>query len=413
MIHKRPYTDDSQEVACKHMRQCEDTVHFASFVDVHPNYAFQNHQISEGKWEDIYTGCQDEGRFAEDQCNNVHSGTNKDYESGASAYAEANVAVHLPLFPEYFASGKPISVGPEYQADIPEWSQQDMNSSLDYLDTSDPQVALRSSCAGLMVDDDYGKKMMGTCVIPMPNSEATLMFCFEDARHGIDCDCLDRGSIRCIGQHVTEAREKLRGNLGWNYSGRWTEGEELAFDNVVLSNPFSLGKNFWDHLTVVLPSRTKKEAISYYFNVFMLRKPECGIPAGDDDSVVESPTGHETAAHYENNDEEDCHEDIENDYDNEHGVDSSEMLLMIFVNDITEEEDEGDIDEISRHHVERFIDNYSCSDFQLVRRVKGNNEDDYNDLQDDSCTSYEYQGEQVDSHGLPETAMDANQPSLE
>ncbi|MBA0726166.1 hypothetical protein Golax_002014 [Gossypium laxum] len=486
MIHKRPYTDDSQEVACKHMRQCEDTVHFASFVDVHPNYAFQNHQISEfqfeeGKWEDIYTGCQDEGRFAEDQCNNVHSGTNKEYESGASACvphfwwvngngmgadAEANVAVHLPLFPEYFASGnqvqaflhsdeiyssllspKKVSVGPEYQADIPEWSQQDMNSSLDYLDTSDPQVALRSSCAGLMVDDDYGKKMMGTCVIPMPNSEATLMFCFEDARHGIDCDCLDRGSIRCIGQHVTEAREKLRGNLGLEIfrelgfcdmgeevAKGWTEEEELAFDNVVLSNPFSLGKNFWDHLTVVLPSRTKKEAISYYFNVFMLRKraeqnriyplhidsdddewqaAECGIPAGDDDSVVESLTGHETAAHYENNDEEDCHEDIENDYDNEHGVDSSENAADDFCKDITEEEDEGDIDEISRHHVERFIDNYSCSDFQLVSRVKGNNEDDYNDLQDDSCTSYEYQGEQVDSHGLPETAMDANQPSLE
>lgn len=49
MIHKRPYTDDSQEVACKHMRQCEDIAHFASFVDVndvHPNNAFQNHQIS-------------------------------------------------------------------------------------------------------------------------------------------------------------------------------------------------------------------------------------------------------------------------------------------------------------------------------------------------------------------------------
>ncbi|TYJ37821.1 hypothetical protein E1A91_A05G401900v1 [Gossypium mustelinum] len=322
MIHKRPYTDDSQEVACKHMRQCDDTVHIASFVDVndvHPNNAFQNHQIPEGKWEDIYTGCQDEGRFAEDQCNNVHRGTNKEYESGASACvphfwwvngngmdadAESNVAVHLPLFPEYFASGnqvqaflhsdeiyssllspKKVSVGPEYQADIPEWSQQDMKSSLDYLDTSDPQVALRSSCAGLMVDDDYGKKMMGTCVIPMPDSEATSMFCFEDASHGIDCDCLDRGSISCIGQHVTKAREKLKGNLaleifrelgfcdmGEEVAKGWTEEEELAFDNVVLSNPFSLGKNFWDHLPVSLPSRTKKEAYQLLFQCVYAQK---------------------------------------------------------------------------------------------------------------------------------------------
>ena len=61
-----------------------------------------------------------------------------------------------------------------------------------------------------MVDVDYGKKIMGTCVIPMPDSEAIAKFRFEDVGHRIDCECLDQGSIRCIRQHVTEAREKLR-----------------------------------------------------------------------------------------------------------------------------------------------------------------------------------------------------------
>ncbi|GMJ16241.1 hypothetical protein HRI_005293300 [Hibiscus trionum] len=475
MIHKRPYIDDSQEVACKHPKQWEDTSHFASIVNgVHPNNAFQNHQISsEGKWEDIYAKHQDEGRFSED-C------TNKEYESSASgcvphfwwvdsnamdADIESEVAVHLPLFPEYFASchqnpaflrsdevcssllspRELVSVGPEYQADIPEWSQQHMKCSLDCLDTSDPQVALRSPCAGLMDDNDYGKMMMGTCVIPMPDSESTSKFHFEDVGHRTDCECMDRGSIRCIGQHVTEAREKLRENLGSEIfrelgfcdmgeevAKRWTEEEGLAFNNVVLSNPFSLGKNYWDHLPAILPSRTKKDLVSYYFNVFILRKraeqnrvdpvhvdsdddewqtAECVIPAGDDDSVVESPIGHEAAAHYENNNEEDCNEDIEDDDNNEGGVDSHENAVDDIRRAVANEEDEGDIDEMSGPHVESFIDNYCCNDFHLVCCVKGNNECDYDDTQGDSCTSYEYQRDQDDCHGLPEMVMDANQPS--
>ncbi|XWS30187.1 hypothetical protein CRYUN_Cryun24cG0096000 [Craigia yunnanensis] len=481
MIHKRPYIDDSQEVACKHPRQWEDTSHFASVVgDVHPNSARQNPQISEGKWRDIYTKCQDEGWFTEDQCNQVLSGTNKEGESsvsgcvphlwwvnsnGIDADTEAEVAVHLPLFPEYFPFGhqiraflhsdeiyssllsprKLVSIGPEHQADIPEWSQQYLKSSLDGLDTSDPQVAFKSSCASHMVDDDYEKKIMGTCVIPMLDPEATAKFHCEDEGHKIDCECLDQGSIRCIRQHVTEAREKLRENLGSEMfrelgfcdmgeevAKRWTEEEELAFHNAVLSNPLSLGKKFWNHLPAVLPSRTKKDLVSYYFNVFLLRKRavqnrvdpvnidsdddewqtvEYGIPAEDDDSVVESPTDQGTTAHYEHNHEDDCHENIAD--DNEDGVESSENVADDICRAVTDEEDEGDIDEISGPHVESFIGNYGNSEFQLSSKVQANNEDDYDDIQDDSCTSYEYQSEKVDCCGLPQTLMDANLSSQE
>ncbi|XVF14371.1 hypothetical protein REPUB_Repub09cG0053100 [Reevesia pubescens] len=336
-----------------------------------------------------------------------------------------------------------VSIGPEHQADIPEWSQHDMKSSADCLDSLDPQVALKSSCAGLIGDDDYAKKMMGTRVIPMPDSEATAKFHCEDVGHRIDCECIDPGSIRCIRQHVTEAREKLRDNLGLEIfqelgfcdmgeevAKGWTEEEELAFHNVVLSNPVSLGKNFWGHLPAVLPFCTKKEFVSYYFNVFMLRKraeqnrvdpinidsdddewqtAECGIPAEDDDSVVESPTDLGTAAHYEHNHEEDCHEDIED--DDEDGVDSSENVADDICRAATDEEDEGDIDELSGPHVGSFIGNYDSSDFQLSSKVHGNNEDDYDDIQDDSCTSYDYQREKVDCCSQPETVMDATQPS--
>ncbi|XVE83702.1 hypothetical protein DITRI_Ditri16bG0107900 [Diplodiscus trichospermus] len=460
MIHKRPYADDSQEVASKHLRQWEDTSHLASVInDLHPNTALQKPQVPGGKWEDIYSKCQDEGRFDEDQCNKVASGTNKEYETSASgcvphfwwvnsnvidADSESEVAAHLPLFPEYFASGHQIraflhsdeillsprnlvSIGPEHQADIPEWSQHNLKSSSDCLDEPDAQATLRSSCAGLIFDDDCGKKMSGTCVIPMPDSESTSIFCYENVGHRIDCECLDRGSIRCVRQHVTEAREKLKQNLGLEIfrqmgfcdmgeevAERWTEEEEFAFHDVVLSNPMSLGKNFWDHLPAVFPSCTKKDFVSYYSNVFMLRKRAeqnrlgpvhidsdddewqatvCEIPAEDDDSVVESPTYQGTFARYEDDHEEDCHEDIED--NNEDGIDSSENIADNTCRVATDEEDEGDVDEISEPHVESFAGTYDSSDFQLLSKVQGSNKDDY-DIQDDSCTSYEYQEERGD-----------------
>ncbi|KAK8995996.1 hypothetical protein V6N11_076246 [Hibiscus sabdariffa] len=459
MIQKRPYADDSQEAACKQPRQWEQTVGLAP-----------DPQTS-GKWEDIYSNSQDKGSFAEDRWNKVLTGTNNAYESstsgcvshfwlvnstGVDANADPEVAVHLPLFPEYFASGRQIqdflhsneiyqsilspqklvSVGPEHQADIPEWSQQDLKYSSDFLDTSDPQVALRSSCAGRMANDDYGNKMIGNCVIPMPDAEATAKFQCEDARHRTECECLDQGSIRCVRQHVVEEREKLRENLGQEIfremglydmgeevAKRWTEEEELAFHNVVLSNPVSMGKNFWDHLSAALPSRAKEDFISYYFNVFMLRKraqqnridpinidsdddewqtTEYRIQAEDDGSVVESPVGQGTAPHFEHSYEEDGHEDIED--DNEDGVGSSENDASDVCRAATNEDDEGDTDEISGREVESFISNHNSNETELSSKIGGNNEDD-------SCTSYEYQREKVDSCGLPEAVMDANQPS--
>ena len=135
---------------------------------------------------------------------------------------------------------------------------------------------------------------------------------------------------------------------------------------------------------------------------------ECGISAEDDDSVVESPTDQGTSAHYEDNHEEDCHEDIED----EDEIDSSENIADDICRAATDEEDEGDIGEISEPHVESFIGNYDSSDFQLLSKVQGSNKDDY-DIQDDSCTSYEYQGERGDYCDPPETVMDSNQPSQE
>ncbi|KAI3820873.1 hypothetical protein L1987_08423 [Smallanthus sonchifolius] len=154
---------------------------------------------------------------------------------------------------------KEVPVGPEYQASIPE-------------------------CCGYDTNDDENK-FLGSCVIPMPESNSTVSSGFAVGKGRNDCFCEDLGSLRCVRQHITEARENLRVNigrerfsaLGFDSMGdfvacNWTEEQEQFFHEVVYSNPASLGKNFWEKLAETFPSRTNQEIVSYYFNVFVLQR---------------------------------------------------------------------------------------------------------------------------------------------
>ncbi|MFS7919053.1 putative SANT/Myb domain-containing protein [Helianthus anomalus] len=98
-----------------------------------------------------------------------------------------------------------------------------------------------------------------------------------------DCECMDNGSIRCVQQHVNELRLNLKEslglekfvNLGFNSMGEevacnWTD-EEQHFQDIIYSNPISHGKKFWEGLSVEFPTRTRKDLVSYYFNVFIRR----------------------------------------------------------------------------------------------------------------------------------------------
>ncbi|KAL9267117.1 AT-rich interactive domain-containing protein [Drosera capensis] len=182
--------------------------------------------------------------------------------------------------------------------------------------------------------------LSGQCVIPFSESE----LCADDEEkvgHGrSDCSCQDRGSIRCVWQRIEEARQKLRSSVGSRVfselgfldmgevvSERWTEDDEHLFHEVVYSNPASFGKNFWKVLSSVFPSRTKMEVVSYYFNVFVLRKraeqnrfdplnidsdedewqgsegahgdANYGLMDKDEDSTAESPVSHDSSLCFE------------------------------------------------------------------------------------------------------------------
>ncbi|CAI9767971.1 unnamed protein product [Fraxinus pennsylvanica] len=164
---------------------------------------------------------------------------------------------------------KKVHIGLTHQANLPIW---------------DPYVT-RKDHTGFNCLVEIEEKLMGTCIIPMPDLNTSTYNDVDVGRGRTDCGCLDKGSMRCVQQHVNEAREKLRETfwdenfmelgfyeMGEEVAHKWTEEDELSFHKVIYCNPVSLGKRFWKLLAVVFPTRTKKEIVCYYFNAFILRR---------------------------------------------------------------------------------------------------------------------------------------------
>ncbi|VVA29719.1 PREDICTED: AT-rich interactive [Prunus dulcis] len=458
MINKRPFGgEDSYEVACKHPRQLEH-----SNEDIFPfNGAPQKFQISDGEGDGdgdgSFSKCPDEGRFASVLGTSVSNDTYKELETGASgsfarflwsnsSIIEANVrpeaASHLSLFPEFFAPvnqwrallhsdkicsspvdyppRKLVSIGAQHQAHVPVWGFEGSHASV-HLEKLDPQHEPSCTSSQDLVLDVNEEKLMGTRVISMPDLEASAANYFsEDVGARSNCKCGDAGSVRCVRQHVMETREKLKEDLGEHLfeelgfyemgegvADKWTKEEEHAFHDVVLSNPVSLGKNFWHHLSVAFPSRTHKDLVSYYFNVFMLRKrteqnrfdplnidsdddewqkSELGTVEDDEDSGVESPVNLDASAYNQEEHLEGCYEHIEDAYDVDGCRDGNDVVDCILMKD----KDGGDIDDGSGAHVGSSPGDSGGTETQILDKIASNNREHY-DIQDDSCTSYEYQ----------------------
>ncbi|KAJ1296664.1 hypothetical protein BS78_01G319800 [Paspalum vaginatum] len=183
-----------------------------------------------------------------------------------------------------FLPRKCVPIGPEHQADIPEWRPRvSVNVPVASECCADLDCSFASTSDSVPRGDDCeSDKWTKFCVLPMSSCSS---FADWAGDNKVNCDCSDEGSVRCSRQHITEARENLKMSLGQDtffelglcemgddIAQRWTDDEERLFQRIVFSNPVSLGKNFWEYLPHAFPSKTNQELVSYYFNVFMLRR---------------------------------------------------------------------------------------------------------------------------------------------
>ncbi|XVF54398.1 hypothetical protein PTKIN_Ptkin05aG0177700 [Pterospermum kingtungense] len=370
MVHKRPFVeDDTFEVSNKQSRQAEDNdqgvLSSESFFP--EDVTLISNASGEGRFINVDAKCDE--KFA-NVIDTEHPGNSEEFEAnvpGCIAISSLGTCgtgeedswpeerLHIPSFAECFNPERPVRtlvrlediysillecrprkavpIGPNYQADIPEWNSKIASNSSNDTDVSETAVGR------------YENELMGTCIIPMPALESSA---YDDkAGSGrTDCSCEDKDSVRCVRQHILEAREELRKSLGDErfmelgfydmgelVAEKWSEEEEQLFHKVVFSNTASLGRNFWISLASVFPYRTKAEIVSYYFNVFMLRKrseqnrcesmsidsdndewqgtdvfgnSEAGFLDEDEGSVVESPVCQEDFGHHQNQENDLC-----------------------------------------------------------------------------------------------------------
>ncbi|GFZ12138.1 hypothetical protein Acr_23g0005230 [Actinidia rufa] len=185
---------------------------------------------------------------------------------------------------------KLVPVGPDFQADVPEWPVQGTKNISDSSYGSEPLTLVhQASEFDLSGPSEDGNKVAGTCVIPTP------------------------GLPSCVRQHIKEAREKHWRTLGPKrfselgffdmgevVADKWSLREEQLFHDVVFSNPASSDKNFWDQLSM---NRLDPRNIDSDDDEWQ----------GSDDSVVESPQ------------EDPGHNEIRDNYLQEHEFDSAEL----------------------------------------------------------------------------------------
>ncbi|KAI3988832.1 hypothetical protein MKX01_016403 [Papaver californicum] len=162
-----------------------------------------------------------------------------------------------------------IPVGPRFQADIPDWIEPRKNDN----SSTDNQ------------SDSFDSRYLGTKIWPIEGKN------IEDSKEkwigkgrSYSCSCTSMGSISCIKLHIFEKGCQLRADLGsafftWKFdemgeevSKSWTVVEQQCFESLVKTNRLSQTDSFLVSALKQLSRKCRKSILSYYFNVFILRR---------------------------------------------------------------------------------------------------------------------------------------------
>ncbi|KAG6530975.1 hypothetical protein ZIOFF_004745 [Zingiber officinale] len=160
---------------------------------------------------------------------------------------------------------KRIGLGSNFQADVPAWMGPPSETSISsYNEDSDINkwVGFLTWPAQEIDREEFDKKFQGETNC---------------------CACPSPGSIVCIRSHVSEARFKLKAELGqaffdWGFdntgeevSESWTSEEQAWFDALKRRENES-GTSVWQAIPTHFSSKSRRDLINYYFNVYLLRR---------------------------------------------------------------------------------------------------------------------------------------------
>lgn len=316
MVQKRHFNNEKDfEVPSKHPRQLDNADELVSFSEIVFPHCISKKHHSSGDDESIRSDVHVDEKLTSSIIIQ-HPESTKDVETSnpasisfsswyiANNYKEDSGLephFHAPFFSEYFnrehpektlapcqdiysllldsPPRKPVPVGENHQADVPAWGSWTAEST-DHIATSEAVWDAEVACT----EEDVNM-LMGTCIIPMPDFVLSESDTYEVGKGRLDCSCEDEGSIRCVRQHIMEAREKLKKSLGQErfvelgfcemgefVAEKWSDEEQQLFHMIASCNPASTGQNLWGNHSGCFPSRTMKDIVNYYFNVFMLRR---------------------------------------------------------------------------------------------------------------------------------------------
>ncbi|XP_065859636.1 AT-rich interactive domain-containing protein 1 isoform X2 [Euphorbia lathyris] len=154
---------------------------------------------------------------------------------------------------------KVIPLGPDFQADVPEWTGVVSQSDSKWLGRRDWPLAKVDN--RLIVErEPIGKGRQDSCGCEVPKS------------------------VDCVRFHVAERRLRIKREMGvafyhWRFDKMgedvrlgWTADEEKKFKAIVQSNPASEDKCFWDEIIKYFSTKKREVIVSYYFNVFLLQR---------------------------------------------------------------------------------------------------------------------------------------------
>ncbi|KAK7399192.1 hypothetical protein VNO78_10370 [Psophocarpus tetragonolobus] len=151
---------------------------------------------------------------------------------------------------------KQVSVGPRFQAEVPEWT-------------------------GVVSESD--SKWLGTRVWSLRHDTEPATETDLGRGRQEECSCEFQGSVACVRLHIAENRMKLKLELGSEFyhwgldrmgeevSLQWTPEEEKKFKHIMRSNIPSKNKYFWNNASKYFPNKRRKHLVSYYFNVFLIQ----------------------------------------------------------------------------------------------------------------------------------------------